>query len=742
MVLAKRSATRDGVKFYVLLLAIASCVGTALVVHSILVLPLLLLVLLPTLTALRHGPAAGAAALLVGAASSELGAAPLAVVDLLYFFSVGALLSLVGSQLRRRTGKLADLAALYETALTELSEGVAMWDHRGTLLRCNATFKDFVPFASVDAPEARDLRNSHEEIAIAECLSTIRSGSAERLSREIMPNDREVVSISCRVAHRNESRIGSVIVARRLMDRDTLFATTRSEVTIELSDIGTFSWELSGEILELNPRSRELLRIGPEERFTYAQFCALVHPNDREHVDRAVMECARHGAIHDTEFRILFSDGVIRWVHARARRFVMGAEGWLHGVMRDITRKKQQAMEREQLLADTERARRSAEDANRLKDEFLATLSHELRTPLNAVLGWAQLLGQGRLPLEKMVETAAIIERNAESQAKIISDLLDMSRVISGRVTLEKQVVSLASLVVDAVDAASADAFAKGIIIECDLDHSVPVVGDPARLRQIAQNLLSNAVKFTERGGSISVCVDGTSAGAVLTVKDSGIGVSRSAIPHLFDRHSHARIGKNSNGRGLGLAMVKHLVALHQGAIRCESEGPGRGANFVVTLPLSDVSANSRPAASIVELPEAEESALGGVKVLVVDDEPDAADLVAYILRDVGADVKVAYTVESALTLFDAFHPAVLVSDLSMPQRDGYDLIRTVRSRSGYPVPAIAVSAFAREVDRSRARAAGFTTHLPKPVNARELLMEVTALASQQHTLRSTSSAA
>jgi nitrogen-specific signal transduction histidine kinase/CheY-like chemotaxis protein len=378
-------------------------------------------------------------------------------------------------------------------------------------------------------------------------------------------------------------------------------------------------------------------------------------------------------------------------------------------------------------------AKESAEAANRLKDEFLATVSHELRTPLNAILGWAQLLSAEGAGAEDAAQGIETILRNARAQAQLIEDLLDISRVVSGKLRLEARAVDLGAVVQAAVESVALAAEAKGVELVRDVPAAEPaeVWGDPDRLQQVAWNLLSNAIKFTGSGGAIRVCVSRDGRYVRLSVSDSGEGIDPEFLPYAFERfrQADASLTRKHGGLGLGLSIVKSLVEMHGGTVRAESEGAGRGATFTVILPLRSGAGKASAAAAGGTRGGATPAAAGtgvqvsleGVRVLVVDDDADARELVRHILAGQRAEVVVAATVARALEVMRSQRVDVLVSDLAMPEGDGYDLIRAVRelpTQYGGRVPAVALSALVRPAERERALAAGYNVHLPKPVDA------------------------
>ena len=398
--------------------------------------------------------------------------------------------------------------------------------------------------------------------------------------------------------------------------------------------------------------------------------------------------------------------------------------------------------EREQLLASERRSRSDAERASQIKDEFLATLSHELRTPLSAVLGWSQILAMSGTNEVDVREGVKIIERNARAQKQIIEDLLDMSRIISGKIRLEVQPVDLGDVVQSAVDTVRPAADAKGIRIKLVLDPLAgKVSGDPNRLHQILWNLLSNAVKFTPKSGLVQVLLERVNSHLTLSVLDSGEGIDEKFLPYVFDRfrQANASTTRTHGGLGLGLAIVKQLVELHGGSIRATSAGPGRGSSFIVRLPLraihvpvSEANDHAPDRGPELDAVDFRDVSIAGVKVLIVDDEPDARALLKRLLEDKGAVVVVCTSAQEAMASLKAERPDVLVSDIGMPGEDGYSFIRRVRSQprdDGGATPALALTAYARADDRVTAIVAGFQHHLSKPVEPAELVAIVASLA-------------
>jgi signal transduction histidine kinase/ActR/RegA family two-component response regulator len=452
------------------------------------------------------------------------------------------------------------------------------------------------------------------------------------------------------------------------------------------------------------------------------------------------------------------SDGVEGLVFVRCRPQAEATDHFvllnqkLEALSKEIIERRKAEQQRDELLNKERLARVAAERASRMKDEFLATLSHELRTPLNAILGWTTLLQTEPLP-QSVSEGIEVIARNAHVQRQLIEDLLDMSRIIAGRVRLDVQTVALASVIEAAVAAVRPGAEAKGVRIQVALDPIAgPVKGDPNRLQQIVWNLLSNALKFTPRGGRVQVFLERVNSHLEITVADTGEGIRPEFLPFVFDRFQQAdpSTTRRHSGLGIGLSIAKQLVELHGGSIRAKSPGEGKGATFTVALPLPTLQEHGpsgeapadgydqrvHPASGTVSRLSPGECPmdLAGVNALVVDDELDGRDVVQKLLQKCNARVFTAASADEAIEQLRHHGVDVLISDIGMPGRDGYDLIRQIRQLDDQPrsrVPAIALTAFARSEDRTKAMMAGYNLHLSKPVELNELVVAVGSLAGR-----------
>ena len=399
----------------------------------------------------------------------------------------------------------------------------------------------------------------------------------------------------------------------------------------------------------------------------------------------------------------------------------------------DITARKQSELERAQFLAAAQQARESAEAAQRAKDEFLAQIMHDLRAPLSAILGWVKLMRSRSLDEKTQAEALAVVEQSAEKQRLLIEDLLDMSRIVSGKLRLEVQPVSLSSVIHSAMEVMRPACAAKEVdcVVEVATEADT-ITGDPARLEQVIWNLVSNAVKFTPHKGRLAVRLERADPFVRLTVTDTGKGIQPEHLPYIFQRYWQSLdAGGRRAGLGLGLSFVKHVVELHGGTVAAESAGEGKGARFIINLPYRAVSVQAEEAAGTappaLALPEPQIS-LSNLQIVVVDDEADARDLVATVLRQQGAEVLPASSAEEAFRLIAEAPapPDLLISDISMPVEDGYSLIRKLRNlppQQGGRIPAVALTAFGRMEDRVHALTAGFQMHLPKPVEPAELVL-------------------
>nr|WP_322655665.1 PAS domain S-box protein [Nostoc sp. CmiVER01]MDZ8126326.1 PAS domain S-box protein [Nostoc sp. CmiVER01] len=505
-------------------------------------------------------------------------------------------------------------------------------------------------------------------------------------------------------------------------------------------------WEVNattGNFTYVGPQTVDILGYPLSDWYTDNFWEKYMHSEDRKWAIQYCQESSLSLNNYEFEYRMLAADGRVVWLYdiVNVVRDENGPQ-LLHGFMIDITDRKQAEQEREQLLKREQTARADAEAANRMKDEFLATLSHELRTPLNAVLGWAQLLRNRKFDETTTARALETIERNTKSLAQLIEDVLDVSRIIRGTLHLNIHRVKLVPLVEAAIDTVYPAAQAKEISINCKFDPEVGVVvGDGNRLQQVVWNLLSNAVKFTPKGGRIDVQLERIESSVQIRVSDTGVGIAAEFLCHVFERfyQQDSSITRSHGGLGLGLAIVRHLVELHGGTVSAESPGIGQGATFIVNLPMKAVYVDANTAEQLSPVGDTQDTnnylpKLDDLRVLIVDDEADARHLLTTILGQYGAQVMAAPSASDALLALQEFRPHILVSDIGMPQEDGYTLIRQIRALpadQGGRIPAVALTAYARAEDRTQALLAGFQLHVPKPVNPGELAAVIANLTGR-----------
>lgn len=501
-------------------------------------------------------------------------------------------------------------------------------------------------------------------------------------------------------------------------DRDRFFQLSRDMLAIINTD---------GDFLQVNPAWTEFLGYTAQE-LTAQPYLEFVHPEDRAATSNEAQLLAQGIPTRVFENRYRCRDGFYRWISWSVAPFL--EQGLLYCVARDVTEYKLAEAEREQLLLREQSAREEAEAVNRIKDEFLAVLSHELRSPLNPILGWSALLQSKKLDEAKTAQALATIQRNAKLQSELVEDLLDVSRILRGKLSLNVAQVDPASTLRAAMETVRLAAEAKSIRVEASLEPEVGLVsGDSTRLQQVMWNLLSNAVKFTPPGGRVHVRLERLDACAQLTVSDTGQGISADFLPYVFDyfRQADGATTRRFGGLGLGLAIVRHLVELHGGTVRAESLGEGQGATFTVQLPLMP----SQLKANLDQRPTEKRLDLHDIKILLVEDGIDTRELVAFLLEEQGAQVTAVSSAQSALTALAQSKPDVLLSDIGMPEMDGYMLIQQVRMlapEQGGQIPAIALTAYAGETYQQQVIAAGFQKHIAKPIEPEVLVQAIASL--------------
>jgi PAS domain S-box-containing protein len=501
----------------------------------------------------------------------------------------------------------------------------------------------------------------------------------------------------------------------------------------------------AGRLTFLNEAGRRLVERSPQADISDLFIADLYAPEANAQLESEVMPAALQNGIWTGETTLRRADGSAMPV-AQVTFVQKDAQGqieFIAHIHHDLSARKRMEEERAAMLLHEQQLRRTAEEYVQHKDAFLSTISHELRTPLTGIVGWIELIRSGTLDQEEMERALATIERDAQTQMKLVDDLLDASRVISDKLALDTRQVELMNVVSAALDTVRPLIEEKEIRLNVTFQPWVgPFFGDESRLQQVVWNLLSNAVKFTPSGGTISVALERNKTQAFITVRDSGCGIKAEFLPHLFERfrQQDGSTVRRHGGLGLGLAIAKHIVELHQGTITAKSEGPNQGTEFVVTLPLAELPSAAAPAKPenieakqpLVHKPVVQRKPLlAGVRVLAVDDQPGARDLFRTVLEQYQAEVKLAASAAEARQMLKEWPPDVLVSDIGMPNEDGCEMIRQIRAlapESGGKVPAIALTAYASEQDRLRALRSGFDTHLSKPVNPAELATSVAQL--------------
>jgi PAS domain S-box-containing protein len=495
----------------------------------------------------------------------------------------------------------------------------------------------------------------------------------------------------------------------------------RLRFALDAASMGTWDWDLATNAVQWSDNLAHIHGL-PQGTFdgTFASYEREIHPDDRERVLASAGRALAEGVPHDVEYRIVAPDGTVRWCEGKGRvEYQDGKPVRMTGVCMMVTRRKEAELAR---LA-------AAEEASRLKDEFLATLSHELRTPLNAIVGWVQMLQGGELTAARERQAIDVIGRNARLQTQLIEDILDVSRIITGKLDIERAPVSVPQLLETVLAGVSLAADAKRLRFERRVAADLPPIeADPKRLHQVLNNVLSNAVKFTSEGGAISLDCALEGQWLVIEVRDTGIGIAREFLPYVFDRFRQAdsRSTRNHGGLGLGLAIARHLVEQHGGTIRADSDGPGKGTTVSIRLPAGSPATYAQ---FVMTPPAAADVRLDGVTILVVDDQRDSREVLARLLEQRGARVGQCDAAEPALDLLTRQSIQLLIADIAMPNVDGYELIRRLRM-SGHDTPAIAVTAFAHPDDRQRALASGYTAYCAKPIDVAQLARTVRDLVS------------
>jgi PAS domain S-box-containing protein len=629
-----------------------------------------------------------------------------------------------------------------ESELTEFFENATEAIHwvgpDGTILRANRAELRMLGYRA-DEYVGRNIAEFHVEREVIEDIlaQLTRGETLERYSARMRSKDGSIrdVLINSSVYFEDGKFIHTRCFTRDVTDQLRTDKSLRDLAAIvESTDDAIISKDLNGVITSWNPGAEKLYGYKAEEMI--GQPVNILIPIERPDEEPAILAKLRRGErIDHYETVRVAKDGRPINVSLTVSP-IKNAAGKVIGaskIARDVSEQKRAQKEMERILARERAAREEAEVANRAKDEFLAVLSHELRTPLTAMLGWLSILRAHRVDQKTTEHAIETIERNAKAQAQLIEDLVDVSRIVGGKLNLELRPIDLLPVINAAIEVVRPAAEAKTISIEINYNSSVgPVSGDPDRLQQVIWNLLSNAVKFTPKGGSIQVEFGQTESSAELVIRDTGIGIPPQFLPHVFERFRQAEsaLNRSHRGMGLGLAIVRHLVELHGGTVTAASEGENQGSTFILTFPLAALAGTG--IVSIAEFKKADvaDESLEGIRILLVEDEPDAREVIALALRSSGADVEAVDSAGNALLRMQSFTPDVLLSDIGLPVESGYDLIRTVRAMASdlNKVPAIALTAFASENDRQMSMSAGFHAHLAKPVEPGHLIKTIKAV--------------
>jgi PAS domain S-box-containing protein len=675
---------------------------------------------------------------------------------------VGVVLFWLNAATRRRLAAERELAESEErlhVTLRSIADGVIATDARGHIVFMNAVAEAATGWSEAEAHGRHldevfvvvdEATRAPVESPVAKVL---RAGAVVGLANHTVLRRRDgselpIDDSGAPVREADGEIMGVVLVFRDVTERrENALNRERAagerrwrELAESLPQI-VWTCRADGACDYLSPQWLTYTGVGLAEQLGYGWLDA-VHPDDRDLTMSRWRAAVAATAPFRAEHRLRRHDGTYRWMDARAVPLADadGTVRWF-GTSTDVTEPKEADADRERLLRDADRARADAEEARALavsanvaKDQFLAVLSHELRSPLNAMMAWLGLLKRGALQGGDLTRAVTTIERNVRLQAQLIDDLLDVSRIVSGKLSLESQRVDLGAVVQTAVEDARQAAVAKRVALEADitlLDHAV--VGDSQRLRQVVSNLLTNAIKFTPSGGWIGVTMHERDGQALIEVRDTGTGIAPDFLPHVFDRFRQAdeTSTRTHGGLGLGLSIVRHLVELHGGTVGVTSDGPGRGACFQVRLPMDRAPLTRLPVlAGSAATNGAAPDVLHGVRVMLVEDDDDTREALSAVLAAHGARVLATASVGEALRLLNDGHglPDVVLSDIAMPVRSGLDLIRELRATHGRAVPALALTGHASHNDRREALEAGFDDHVAKPIAPEVLLARVQAV--------------
>lgn len=509
---------------------------------------------------------------------------------------------------------------------------------------------------------------------------------------------------------------------------------TRDRLTlaIEAADIGTFYCPMPLQEIIWNAKCKEHFWLPPDAHVDFDLFYALLHPDDRERTRAAIDAAVFAGAGYDIEYRTISPKGDVRWIRAKGSTRYDANENPMRfdGITIDISAQKQLEADRHRLLESERLQRQQAQQANDMKDTFIATVSHELRAPLTAIQAWVDLLNRRANESEFVKSGVEVIRRNVEAQTRLVDDLLDLSRVTAGKLAITRTLVRLS----ESVDAELSElrplAHRKGVLVEADLASDTVMMADPIRLRQIFANLLSNALKYTPSGGKITARMRARDDSVEISIGDTGEGIPPSLLNTIFEPFAQVdgSTTRKHGGLGLGLPIARSLVGMHEGSLTASSDGPGKGSTFTVTLPRSVTHVLDEHEGASNQAEEHASADVAGLTVLLVDDDKDTLDAFALVFAEAQVVVHAALSPARAREILAQHTVDAIFSDISMPGEDGYQFVSSLRARA-IETPAIAITAFVREEDRRRARTAGFNDHLGKPVEPAKLVATLAQVA-------------
>jgi PAS domain S-box-containing protein len=650
-------------------------------------------------------------------------------------------------ELEDKAGRLDHSLSVLRATMEATAEGILVTDEHGNVLRFNE------PYLKLWPVDRKLVTSGHHSQLLKFCAPFLKEPQQFlRKTAEIYSvwppdsydllelNDGRIFERFSKIHYVEERYVGRVwsfrdVTARRQAEDAVRETRDRLRFMAEVLPLKIFTAQADGNADYFNQQWAEYAGVTFERLLGWG-WTKLISPEDADKSLERWRYSLETGETFQMDHRLRDANGDYCWhlTRAQAKRDANGYISMWVGSSIDIDAMKRADEERKRLLANERIARNEAEQVNRIKDEFLATLSHELRTPLNAILGWSQLILQGSMAAQTVQRGMEIIERNARAQNKLIEDLLEMSRIVSGKVSLDMHLFDLASFAAGAVESMSPLAEAKGIRLRNFIDPETgKVAADHNRMHQIISNLLSNAIKFTPKDGHVDIIVRRSESNAEITVRDSGIGIDAEFLKYVFDRFRQADSSstRHHGGLGLGLAIVKQLVALHGGTVRATSDGEGQGASFTVSLPLSPVGAEADEVRNSFKPAAHANFEFPGTRILVIDDEQDSLELIGEVLAKHGAIVRAATSAAEGLEILKGEKPEIIISDIGMPDADGYAFMEEVRNlpeAEGGKTPAIAVTGFARPEDRICAMTAGYQMHFCKPIDAHQLISAVSKL--------------